>query len=175
MTGVMFVWWFLVGFNFFKLVGSPWAFIQPVFWLVVGMVLLSIFMTDLLYTVIPLSLNLLLFTLSLFYRVGLTGFGIMQNRDFFNALMAGVCLCLFFILLQYLTKKIKKIDGLGLGDIYLAPSMGLLLGWPKILPGIFFSFVSGAAVGIILIFFRKKKVNQYLPFGPFLSICVSWV
>ena len=168
--GVLFVWWFLMGFNFFKLVGSPWSFIQPVFWLIVGMVLLAIFMTDLLYTVIPFSLNLLLFSISLFYRVGLAGFGIMQITDLVRALLSGLGLCLFFVLLQVLTKKIKKVDGVGLGDIYLAPSLGLLLGWPKIVPGVFLSFVLGSIAGIVLLLMRKKKIGQYLPFGPFLII-----
>jgi len=168
LTGVMFVWWFLVGFNFFKLVGSPWSFIQPVFWLIVGMVMLAIFMTDLLYMVIPFSLNLLLFSLALFYRVGLTGFGIMQVTDFVQALLSGLGLCLLFLIIQMLTKMIKKVDGFGMGDIYLAPALGLLLGWPKIVPGVFFSFVLGAVVGMTLIVFGKKKLGQYLPFGPFL-------
>lgn len=170
LTGVMFVWWFLVGFNFFKLVGSPWSFIQPVFWLIVGMILLSIFMTDLLYMVIPFSLNLMLFSVVLFYRIGLTGFGIMQTEDLFKAILSGVGLCCLFLFLQILTKKIKKVDGFGLGDIYLAPSLGLLLGWPKIIPGVMISFVLGALVGIILMIFGKKKLGQYLPFGPFLII-----
>lgn len=170
LTGVMFVWWFLVGFNFFKLVGSPWSFIQPVFWLAVGMVFLSIFMTDLLYTVIPFSLNLLLFSLALFYRVGLTGFGIMQTEDFFRALLSGLGLCLLFLFIQLLTWAIKKVDGFGLGDIYLAPSLGLLLGWPKILPAVFLSFVFGAIVGTALLLLKKKKLGQYLPFGPFLIL-----
>jgi len=170
LTGVLFVWWFLVGFNFFKLVGSPWNFIQPVFWLAVGMVMLAIFMTDLLYMVIPLSLNLLLFSLALFYRVGLTGFGIMRGGDFLRALLSGVGLCLIFVILQGLTRAVKKVDGFGFGDIYLAPSLGLLLGWPKILPGVFISFILGSMVGVMLIIFGKKKFGQYLPFGPFLIL-----
>ncbi len=170
LTGILFVWWFLVGFNFFRLVGSPWSFIQPIFWLAVGMVLLSIFMTDLLYMVIPFSLNLLLFSLALFYRVSLTGFGIMNPMDLFNALFSGLALCALFLFLQILTRIIKKIDGFGWGDIYLAPSLGLLLGWPKILPGVFLSFVFGAVAGILLIVIGKKKIGQYIPFGPFLIL-----
>jgi leader peptidase (prepilin peptidase) / N-methyltransferase len=106
--------------------------------------------------------------LALFYRVGLTGFGIMQPLDLFRALLAGAGLCTFFLVLQWLTKLIKKVDGFGLGDIYLAPSLGLLLGWPKILPATFVSFTLGAIVGIVLIISGKKKLGQYLPFGPFL-------
>ncbi|SRR5258706_4024475 len=178
LTGVFFVWWFVVGFNFFKLVGNPWGFIQPIFWLVVGMVLLAIFMTDLLYMVIPFSLNLALFSLALTYRVGLTGFGIMRSEDFVKAILAGAGLCLAFLLLQFLTRVIKKVDGFGWGDIYLAPSLGLLLGWPKILPGVFISFLLGSLVAVSLILLGKKKFGQYLPLGPFLitgtAIALIW-
>lgn len=168
LTGVFFVWWFVVGFNFFKLVGSPWTIIQPLFWLIVGLVLLAIFMTDLLYMVIPFSLNLTLFTLSLMYRVALTSFGMMRSEDFFRAVVAGIGVCLFFVAVQLLTKKIKGVDGFGMGDILLVPSLGILLGWPKILPGLFLSFLIGAVVGLILIGIKQKRLGQYLPFGPFL-------
>ncbi|HCQ31156.1 TPA: prepilin peptidase [Candidatus Collierbacteria bacterium] len=170
MTGIFFVWWFAVGFNFFKLVGSPWSYIQPVFWLVTGLVMFTILVIDLLYMVIPFGLNLTLFSLALAYRVGLTSFGIMNSADFFRALASGAGVCLLFVFLQAVTKAVKKVDGFGLGDIYLAPSLGLLLGWPKILPGMFSAFVLGSVVGLILIATKKKKMTQYLPFGPFLII-----
>src|SRR3989339_1592470 len=89
MTGIFFVWWFVVGFNFFKLVDNPWNIIQPAFWLIVGVVMLAIFIIDLLYMVIPFGLNLTLFTFALAYRVGLTSFGIMNRIDFVNALASG--------------------------------------------------------------------------------------
>ncbi|PIP85468.1 hypothetical protein COT86_04280 [Candidatus Collierbacteria bacterium CG10_big_fil_rev_8_21_14_0_10_43_36] len=170
LTGVFFVWWFVVGFNFFKLVGSPWSFIQPVFWLVTGLVMFAILVIDLLYMVIPFGLNLTLFSLALAYRIGLTSFGIMNGADLWRSIASGVGVCLIFLLLQWTTKKIKKVDGFGLGDIYLAPSLGLLLGWPRILPGMFSSFVLGSAVGLILIGMKRKKLSQYLPFGPFLIL-----
>lgn len=170
MTGVFFVWWFVVGFNFFKLVGNPWNIIQPAFWLVVGLVMLAIFIIDLLYMVIPFGLNLFLFTLALAYRVGLTSFGVMNSWDFFRALAAGAGLVVLFLGLQMATRLIKKVDGFGLGDIYLVPSLGLLLGWPKIIPGMFIAFVLGSVTGLVLIALKKKKMSQYLPFGPFLIL-----
>ena len=178
LTGIFFVWWFLVGFNFFKLVGSPWSFIQPVFWLVTGLVMFAILVIDLLYMVIPFSLNLTLFTLALSYRIGLTSFGIMNVTDLWRSFAAGAGVCLLFVILQVATKKIKKVDGFGLGDIYLVPSLGLLLGWPKIIPGMFMAFVIGSVVGVTLILMKKKKMSQYLPFGPFLilgtAIALLW-
>lgn len=170
LTGIFFVWWFVVGFNFFKLVGNPWSLIQPVFWLSVGLVMFAILVIDLLYMIIPFGLNLTLFSLALAYRVALTSFGIMTVIDFSRAILSGVGVCLLFILLQIVTKKIKKVDGFGLGDIYLVPSLGLLLGWPKILPGMFLAFVLGSVVGGVLLILKKKKLTQYLPFGPFLIL-----
>lgn len=170
LTGTFFVWWFVVGFNFFKLVGNPWVFVQPAFWLIVGLVLLAIFMTDLLYMVIPFSLNLMLFTLALLYRVFLTSFGVMEVSDFWRAVLSGILLGATFLGLQLMTRWIKKVDGFGWGDIYMAPALGLLLGWPKILPSIFVSFLLGSTVGICLITSGRKKLGQYLPFGPFLII-----
>src|SRR3989339_249727 len=81
MSGMLFVWWYLVGMQFFRLIGSPWQVIQPVFWLTVGMIMLTILMTDLLYGVIPLSVNFLFFSLVLLYRAGLVGFGMMERAD----------------------------------------------------------------------------------------------
>jgi prepilin signal peptidase PulO-like enzyme (type II secretory pathway) len=167
-TGVFFVWWFFVGFGFFRLAGSPWSMIQPGFWLVVGLIFIVIFVIDLLYMIIPFWLNMFLFSFVLIYKVLLISFGNMQTQDLFFALLSGFALSGFLILANKITQKIKGVDGFGLGDIYLAPSLGLLLGWPKILPGIMASFLIGSVFGIALIFLRKKKMRDYLPFGPFL-------
>jgi len=77
---------------------------------------------------------------------------------------------IIFILLQKGTKWIKGVDGLGGGDFALAPSLGLLLGWPKITVGLFFSFLIGSIVGIILLAVGKRRFGQTVPFGPFLVV-----
>ena len=168
MTGILFVWWYLVGFNFFKLFGNPWMVAQPVFWLVVGMILLTIFMTDLLYGVIPLEINATLLSLAFIYRLSLAGFGIMVWSDFWSALFSGLGLALFFLFLQKVTRYIKGVDGLGDGDIALSPALGLLLGWPKLLIAVFLSFTIGSLVGVYLIITKKKNISNTIPFGPFL-------
>ncbi|KKT36351.1 MAG: Type 4 prepilin-like protein leader peptide-processing enzyme [Candidatus Collierbacteria bacterium GW2011_GWC1_45_47] len=168
MSGLLFVWWYLMGMQFFRLIGSPWQLVQPIFWLMVGMILLTIFMTDLLYGVIPLSVNLIFFTLVLVYRVTLVAFGQMNPIDLWLAVLSALGVTTLFFILQKATKLIKKVDGLGDGDIALSPTLGLLLGWPKITVGIFTAFVIGSVFGIALIGFSKKKINQTIPFGPFL-------
>lgn len=169
-TGILFVWWYLVGSSFFHLFGNPWQVVQPIFWLAVGMILLTIFMTDLLYGVIPLSVNLTLLSLVLLYRISLAAFGQMTVLDFGLALLSGLSLTAFFLFLQRITRWIKGVDGMGEGDIFLSPSLGLLLGWPKILIGVFLSFAIGSVLGVILISLGKKKMSQTIPFGPFLVV-----
>lgn len=170
LTGVFFVWWFLVGFGFFRLAGSPWELVQPAFWLVVGLVFIVIFVIDLLYMIIPFWLNMFLFSFVLSYKVLLISFGNMQLGDFGLALLSGFALASFLSFANKITQKIKGVDGFGIADIYLAPSLGLLLGWPKIVPSIMISFFVGALVGVLLIFFRRKKMGDYLPFAPFLIV-----
>lgn len=57
---------------------------------------------------------------------------------------------------------------MGTGDILLGILMGILLGMPNVLVGLFFAFVLGSIVGIILISTKKKTLKDAVPFGPFL-------
>lgn len=59
---------------------------------------------------------------------------------------------------------------MGFGDVKLVFLLGLLLGWPAILVGLFLAFLSGALVGIFLIVFKKKGLKSQVPFGPFLIL-----
>ena len=74
----------------------------------------------------------------------------------------------FFYLLVLITHR----RGMGLGDVKLAGLMGLILGWPKILVTLYLAFLTGAAVGGILILLKKKKFGQHVPFGPFLTTAI---
>lgn len=170
LTGVFFVWWFLIGFGFFKLVGSPWTVLQPIFWLMVGLIFIVIFVIDLLYMIIPFGLNLALFLLVAVYRVALVGSGNMRSVDLFGAIVAGLSVSLGFVLINKFTRKLRGADGFGLGDVYLIPSLAILLGWQKFAVAMLFSFVLGSVVGILLLCFGKRKKTDYIPFGPFLIL-----
>ena len=170
LTGVFFVWWFLMGFGFFKLVGSPWAVVQPIFWLGVGLMFIVIFVSDLLFMIIPFGLNLFLLTWTLLYKLSLVASANMRMVDFLVSLLCGICLAGFFFAVNKITLRLKGLEGFGLGDIYLAPTLGLLMGWPKTLVGVFIAFVLGSMVGLIMIGFGKLKKTDYLPFAPFLIL-----
>lgn len=60
--------------------------------------------------------------------------------------------------------------GMGWGDVKYVFFLGLVLGFPNILVGLFLSFLSGAVISVGLITFGKKHFGQTIPFGPFLSL-----
>ncbi|OGD71174.1 hypothetical protein A3A84_02330 [Candidatus Collierbacteria bacterium RIFCSPLOWO2_01_FULL_50_23] len=164
MTGILFVWWYLMGKSFFLLWGQPWNYVQPVFWLIIGMLLLVIFIADLRFGLIPDQVNISLFVLALGYRLGLVSTNQMQSPDLVTAVISGLVLTAFFYGLWYFTKG----RGFGFGDVKLAPSLGLLLGWPRTLTGMFIAFLTGAILAVFLLLLGKKKFGQTIPFGPFL-------
>ena len=57
---------------------------------------------------------------------------------------------------------------MGFGDVKLAFFMGLFLGWPDILVGLFAAFMLGGIIGMGLIAYGKKTMKSQVPFGPFL-------
>ncbi len=164
LTGSLFVWWYFVGFLFFKLTQSPLVVLQPLFWLLVGVFFLIILVADLRYYLIPDYAVVPLFVLTCFYRLYLVLSGVMQLQDLLSAVIATVLLSGFFFALWFFTKG----KGFGFGDVKFAIPLGLLLGWPKLLVGVFFAFILGGFVGIILLVSKKKYFGQVLPFGPFL-------
>lgn len=169
----LFVWWYLAGFWFFQLTQRPLQAVQPVFWLVVGIILIVIVVIDSLYYIIPDLVVALLFIATLLYRLVLVWFGAMQVADFGWAVLGAVCLATFFGLLWFVTKG----KGLGLGDVKVAAPLALLVGWPNVFVMTLLAFCIGAICGILLLLSKRRKPWQVIPFGPFLVLatCITLI
>lgn len=165
-TGLLFLWWASLGVAFFKLTQEPLQVLQPAFWLVIGILLVIVFFTDLLHYIIPDYTVGLLTVLTLAYRFVLVTVGIMRPVDFGLAIISSLVASSLFFLLFLATKG----KGIGFGDVKFAIPMGLLLGFPKVIVGFFMSFLVGGIVGIVLLILGKKKFGQMVPFGPFLIV-----
>ncbi|PIY78946.1 MAG: prepilin peptidase [Candidatus Pacebacteria bacterium CG_4_10_14_0_8_um_filter_43_12] len=166
LTGALFVWWYFAGFLFFKLTQQPFVVLQPLFWLVVGMILLMIVVIDLKQMVIPDTAVALLFVVVILYRIWLVSFHIMKPEDLLLSLSSMAGAGLLFLALFLITRG----RGIGFGDVKLALPLGLLLGWPQVLVWIFSSFCIGGVVGIVLLSLKKVKLKTAVPFGPFLVV-----
>ena len=131
--------------------------------------LVVIFVYDFLYLEIP---NIILFpsivlvlVLNFFLdggRIFLTAW----ESFFISGLLASFGAFIFFFALSFFSRE----KWMGMGDAYLVVLLGLILGWPKILLGLFLAFAVGAICGIILIGLKKKKMQSQLPFAPFLIL-----
>ena len=72
-------------------------------------------------------------------------------------------------LIGWLYLKIRKREGMGLGDSKLLALVGALLGWKGVVVSLFGGSMLGAIIGIIVLARSKQKIMQSeLPFGPFL-------
>ncbi len=81
---------------------------------------------------------------------------------FLSALAAGA----FFYMLWFVTRG----RGMGFGDVKLAAVLGLFLGYPRIIVAVYAAFLTGAAVGVILMLAGKKGWKSKIAFGPFLIL-----
>ncbi|MDR0399293.1 MAG: A24 family peptidase [Endomicrobium sp.] len=83
-----------------------------------------------------------------------------------GALAGGGILFLISMLGEFLYKK----EVMGGGDVKLMLGVGAFVGAERVLLSIFIASLLASIVGLILILFKKKSKEMYIPFGPFLSL-----
>lgn len=57
---------------------------------------------------------------------------------------------------------------MGFGDVKLMGALGLYFGLSNIIIITLLSFLIGAVLSIILLVTKIKKMDEYIPFGPFI-------
>jgi leader peptidase (prepilin peptidase)/N-methyltransferase len=65
---------------------------------------------------------------------------------------------------------VTKGRGMGFGDVYLAGLMGLILGFPLVLVGLWVGIMAGGVTAVILLMARRVGRKDAVPFGPFLVV-----
>lgn len=70
-----------------------------------------------------------------------------------------------FLLIAYIYPQ-----GMGWGDVKFVAALGLYLGLPDILAGVFVGSLLGVIVGVAQIYWLKKNYKDPIPFGPFLAV-----
>ena len=76
----------------------------------------------------------------------------------------------FLFVVAYLYEKVKKMEGMGGGDVKLAAMLGAFFGWRASIFILMVSSIAGSVIGLILIVILKKNAKYAIPFGPFLAI-----
>jgi leader peptidase (prepilin peptidase) / N-methyltransferase len=65
---------------------------------------------------------------------------------------------------------------LGFGDVYLSGILGLLLGWPGVIAGIFVTIILGGVFSLVYLLFmvvaRKYQPFMAIPYAPFMVLAI---
>jgi leader peptidase (prepilin peptidase)/N-methyltransferase len=75
----------------------------------------------------------------------------------------------FLLAVALAYEKIRKRQGLGMGDVKMMAMVGAFLGWPLAVLTIFAGSLIGTLVGIFLMLFRNMNLQTKLAFGVFLG------
>ena len=144
--------------------GASWEL--PAY-LVLTAALLAISIIDLEHFIVPDRITAPL-TVSALALLGVAAVAEGNGWRFGRTLLGGVAYFAFLLLLNILYPK-----GMGMGDVKLAFSLGLYLGWlgwGQVFLGGFLAFLLGAVVGVTLIATKIKSRKDVVPFGPFLAL-----
>lgn len=117
--------------------------------------------------IIPNRLNLTIFEVGLVFTFAQGIININIAIDMLLGMIVGAGIFLFITLVGGL---IAGKEAMGFGDVKLMGALGLFFGWRKIIILSLIAFLLGAIIGVILIICRRKKGNEYIPFGPFIVI-----
>jgi leader peptidase (prepilin peptidase) / N-methyltransferase len=110
-------------------------------------------------------------------RITLTGIAVGLALSFFSAMrtplsaFAGAALGAGGLyLLAFLWVKLKKVEGMGMGDVKMLGMIGALLGLPGMLVTLLLASFAGSLLGLALVLVRRGSLKTALPFGVFLAL-----
>ena len=143
--------------------------------LILSIFFIIIFFIDLKHFIIP---NVLTFPLMIIGFV--KSFDPNLNKAIFpnyiNSLIGGIFGYLIIWLIIYIYKKIRKKEGMGLGDAKLMAVIGFWFGWVSIPFTIFISSAVALIIVIPSLINQSRKMSSEIPFGPYIIIgCILYV
>ena len=135
--------------------------------LIVTPMLLSVFVIDYKYQIIPNRLNLTLLEVGIVFAFlyGLSDVAISINMLLGMCAGAGI-----FFIITFLGGLFYGKEAMGFGDVKLMGALGIVFGLSNIIIITLLSFLIGAVLSIFLLATHIKKSNEYIPFGPFIVL-----
>ena len=136
-------------------------------YLILTPMLISAFVIDYKLQIIPNRLNLTMLEVGLIFTFiyGLSNVAISINM--LLGMLAGGGI---FLMLTLLGGLVYGKEAMGLGDVKLMGALGLYFGLTNIVILALISFLVGAILSIILLAAKIKKMDEYIPFGPFIVL-----
>lgn len=158
---------YLLQANFLETGFFNLAFLNLLFYFFITTCFVMIFVFDFKWFIIPDGLTFTGIIVTLTYLLSQTFvFDVLSQDILLQRVITAFVVFLFFFALYFFSGG----RAMGFGNVKLVILLGLLLGFPKILPALFIAFAIGAIIGIILMLFKKKGIKSEVPFGPFLVL-----
>ena len=96
--------------------------------------------------------------------------------NYINSLIGGLFGYSIIWSIIFFYKKIRKKEGMGLGDAKLMAVIGFWFGWVSIPFTIFISSVVALILVIPSLINQSRKMSSEIPFGPYIIIgCILYV
>lgn len=154
---------YILGWNNTNLVSNT----ELIKYLIITPMLLSAFVIDYKLQIIPNRLNLTMFEIGLViaFLYGLSDVAITINMALGMLAGGGI-----FLLITLIGGAIYGKEAMGFGDVKLMGALGLYFGLSNIIAITLVSFLIGAILSVILLVTKIKKMDEYIPFGPFIVI-----
>lgn len=129
--------------------------------------LLSAFVIDFKLQIIPNRLNLTMFEIGLIiaFLYGLSDVAITINMVIGMLAGGGI-----FLLITLIGGVVYGKEAMGFGDVKLMGALGLYFGLSNIVVVTLLSFLIGAVLSILLLLTKIRKMDEYIPFGPFIVL-----
>ncbi len=97
-------------------------------------------------------------------------------ESLFNAAIGAIFLAGPIWLIGALYKRVRKREGLGLGDVKLLVLIGVFLGLENGLLALLAGAVAGSVIGLAYVLLTRKDLSTYeLPFGSFLCAGAAFI
>ena len=141
--------------------------IEAIFTFLFIISLIILIFTDYQHFVIPNEITYSFITLGIL--ISLTNYSII-NLSFYESLIGGLGSGLILFTSSKIFFYIKKIEGMGMGDIKMIAMIGFWLGLPNTIFIIILSAFFGSIVGLLLIFTKKMNRYDHIPYGTFIGL-----
>jgi len=129
--------------------------------------IISAFVIDYKYQIIPNRLNLFIFEVGLasMFVSGLYSMNLMTSSLLGMIAGGGI-----FLLITVIGGLIAGKEAMGFGDVKFMGALGLYFGLANILMITLMAFLFAAIISIFLLATKIKKKSEYIPFGPFIVV-----
>lgn len=136
-------------------------------YLILTPMLLSTFVIDYKKQIIPNRLNLTMFEIGIVIAFI---FGISNIAITIDMLLGMIVGIVIFLVISLIGSLFYGKGAMGLGDIKFIGALGLYFGFANITVISITAILIGAITAVVLVVSKRKKADEYMPFGPFIVI-----